>query len=96
MAASHKIVLHSLNGYRSELNAIVAQWIQEQVSYVGVVGIDTSRIEDIIDELCIGDGSEPYFMLTACHGPHETLQDAILLAEQLSGELIGDVRVVEF
>jgi len=96
MATSSKIILHSLHGYRSELDAIVAQWIQERVSYVGVVGIDASRIEDIIDELCIGDGSKPYAMLTASHGSDETLQDAILLAEQLSGELTGDVRVVEF
>ena len=96
MATSRKIVLHSLHGYRPELDAIVAQWIQERVGYVGVVGIDASRIEDVIDELCVGDGSNSYFMLTASHGSNETLQDAILLAEQLSGELAGDVRVVEF
>jgi hypothetical protein len=96
MATSRKVVLHSLHGYRPELDAIVAQWIQERVGYVGVVGIDASRIEDIIDELCVGDGSNSYFMLTAFHGSDETLQDAILLAEQLSGELAGDVRVVEF
>jgi len=96
MATSRKIVLHSLHGYRPELDAIVAQWIQERVGYVGVVGIDASRIEDVIDELCVGDGSNSYFMLTASHGSDETLQDAILLAEQLSGELAGDVRVVEF
>lgn len=96
MVASRKIVLQSLHGYRPELDAIVAQWIQERISYVGVVGIDASRIEDVIDELCVGDGSNSYFMLTASHGPNETLQDAIFLAEQLSGELAGDVRVVEF
>ena len=96
MATSRKIVLHSLHGYRPELDAIVAQWIQEQISYVGVVGIDASRIEDAIDDLCVGDGSNPYFLLTASHGPDETLQDAIFLAEQLSGELAGNVRVVEF
>jgi hypothetical protein len=96
MAASRKVVLHSLHGYRSELDAIVAQWIHERVSYVGVVGIDASKIEDVIDELCVGDGSNSHFMVTASHGPDETLQDAVLLAEQLSGELAGDVRVVEF
>ena len=96
MTTSRKVVLHSLHGYRPELDAIVAQWIQERVGYVGVVGIDASRIEDIIDELCVGDGSNSYFMLTASHGSDETLQDAIHLAEQLSGELAGDVRVVKF
>jgi hypothetical protein len=96
MAASRKIVLHSLHGYRPELDAVVTQWIQERVGYVGVVGVDASRIEDIIDDLCVGDGSNSYFMLTASHGPDETLQDAISLAEQISGELAGDVHVVEF
>ena len=96
MAASRKIVLHSLRGYRPELDAVVTQWIQERVGYVGVVGVDASRIEDIIDDLCVGDGSNSYFMLTASHGPDETLQDAIFLAEQISGELTGDVHVVEF
>lgn len=96
MTAPRKIVLHSLHGYRPELDAIVAQWIREQIRYVGVIGVDASRIEDIIDEICVGDGSDAYFMLTASHGPDETLQDAICLAEQLSDELSGGVRVVEF
>ena len=96
MAASRKIVLHSLHGYRPELDAIVAQWIQEQVGYVGIVGVDASRIEDVIDDLCVGDGSNSYFMVTASHGPDETLQDAIFLAEHFSGELGGGVSTVEF
>jgi hypothetical protein len=96
MVNSRKIVLHSLHGYRPDLDAIVAQWIQERVNYVGIVGVDASRIADIINELCVGDGSSSYFMLTAFHGSDETIQDAILLAEQLSGEFAGDVRVVEF
>jgi hypothetical protein len=80
MTASRKIVLHSLHGYRPELDAVVAQWIQERVGYVGVVGVDASKIEGIIDDLCVGDGSNSYFMLTASHGSDETLQDAIFLA----------------
>jgi len=96
MAASRKIVLHSLHGYRPELDAVVMQWIHERVGYVGVIGVDASRIEEIIDDLCVGDGSNSYFMLTASHGPDETLQDAIFLAEQISSELAGDVHVVEF
>lgn len=96
MAALRKIVLHSLHGYRPELDAIVAQWIRERVGYVGIVGVDASRIEDVMDDLCVGDGSSPYFMLTASHGPDETVQDAIFLAEQFSGELAGDAGVVEF
>jgi hypothetical protein len=91
---SERVVLHSRAGYRMELDAMVAQWILDGVKYVGVVGADASTVEDIIDQLCVGDGSKPYDMLTASHTPDETLQDAVLLASQLSG-FQGAVTVVE-
>lgn len=97
MSDPRKIVLHSLVGYRPELASLVADWIKDGVRYVGVVGIDAYRIEDAIDDLCIGDGVEPYFMLTASHDADETLEDAVFLAEQLSeGVGAGPVEVVTF
>jgi hypothetical protein len=96
MTTPGKVVLHSLQGYRPELDAIVVQWIQERVKYVGIVGVDVSRIEDIIDDLCVGDGSNSYYMVTVSHSPDETLQDAIFLAEQISVEQADGVSVVEF
>lgn len=81
MPDPRKIVLHSVAGYRPpELASLVAVWIKEGVRYVGVVGVDAPRIEDAIDELCIGDGAEPYFMLTASHDVEETVEDAVFLA----------------
>jgi hypothetical protein len=107
MAAARKIVLHSLSGYRPELCDLVAHWVGAGVKYVGVVGVDADRIEDNIHELCVGDGNRPYYMLTAAHGPDETLEDALMLARQvseISEEALGDrlvqlddsVEVVEF
>ena len=46
-----------------------------------LVGKDASRIEAIIDELCVADGSRDYDMLTASH-ENETLEDTIDLAKQ--------------
>lgn len=91
-----KIVLHSTAGYRPELDELVADWMNRGVKYVGVVGVDSSRLDDIIDELCIGDGSHPYEMLTAFHSPGENLQDALALASQISDEFGSGVEVVEF
>jgi hypothetical protein len=96
MAVARKIVLHSLRGYRPELEALVANWILDGVKYVGVVGIEAARIEEAIDDLCVGDGSTPYFMLTASHGADESVDDAVFLAEQLSGEFAGPATVVRF
>jgi len=94
MPDSRKIVLHSQAGYRPELDALVAGWIQEGV---GVVGVDASCVGDVIYQLCIGDSSSPHFMLTASQGPDETLADAVFLAGQLSeGVGSGPVEVVEF
>jgi len=96
MTAPRKIVLHSLGGYRPELESLVAQWIQEGVKYVGVVGVDAAKIEDAIDDLCVGNGSAPYFMLTVSHGQDETLGDAVFLAEQISEGFSGPISVVVF
>lgn len=76
-----KIVVVSTQGYRRELDALVAGWIKEGVTYVGVVGVDSSNLEDVIDDLCIGVGTDPYFMFTASHGDDETVDDAVELAK---------------
>jgi len=90
-----KIVLHSKSGYRVELDGLVRKFIEDKVKFVGVVGVSSSQIEDIIDELCIGDGSTPYFLLTSSH-EGETVSEAVAFAESLTGEYSGAVQVVEF
>jgi hypothetical protein len=96
MADPRKIVLVSTQGYRRELDTLVAGWIEVGVKYLGVVGVDSSNLENVIDDLCIGVGTDPYFMLTASHGDDETVGDAISLAKQLTeGVGNGPVEVVE-
>lgn len=95
MNAVPKIVVHSLTGYRPEFDALVQSWIDQGVKYVGIVGVDASRLEDIVDELCVGDGSNPRFMLTASHSD-ESLAEAFDLANSLGGEYAGPTQIVEF
>jgi len=95
MAYGKKIVLHCRSGYRPELDVLVRQFIKDGVSFVGVVGSDCSRIEDIIDELCIGDGSQPYTMLTSSHDG-ESVEVALQFARSLSQDYSGEVQLVEF
>jgi hypothetical protein len=94
--AAPKLVLHSTAGYRPELDRLVADWVKRGVKYVGIYGVDASRVEDIIDELCVGNGSEPYFMLTASHPPSEGREDALALAGQISEEHGSGIEEVEF
>jgi hypothetical protein len=63
-----KIVLNCSRGYRTELDAMVEQFIADGVKFVAVAGSDCSLVEDIIDELVVGDGSdESRYILTSSH-----------------------------
>ena len=96
MATTRKIVIHS-SGTDDPglLEELVAGWKVRGVVFVGAVGPRCAELEDEIDELCVGDGSSPYFMLTSSH-PGETLAEVIQFAEDLSGDYSGPVSVVEF
>lgn len=95
MPFAPKVVLHCSTGYRMELDELVEQFIAEGVKFVGVVGADCARVEDIIDELVVGDGSDPNrFLLTSSH-PDESLHDAIAFARSLSEEYPGEPQVIE-
>jgi hypothetical protein len=90
-----KIVLHCPTGYRVELERMVAQFLADGVVFVGVVGEDCSRVEDIIDEWVVGDGTDDgRYILTSSH-PGETIDDALEFARSLSGEYAGEVQLVE-
>jgi hypothetical protein len=91
---ARKIVLHCPRGYQPRLDSLVAEWMHEGVVFVGAVGKDCAKVEEIIDEICVGDGSNMNFMLTSSH-PGESLADAIEFAESLKGEHAGAVEVVE-
>ena len=51
-----KIVLYCPHGYHPRLDGLVEDFIRDGVIFVGVVGEDCARVEDIIDELVVGDG----------------------------------------
>lgn len=72
MPISDRVLLRCSRGYRLELDALVAAWMQEGVKYVGVLGVDASKVEDIIDELCVGDGSNPNIVRLWHEAPEST------------------------
>jgi hypothetical protein len=53
------------------------------------------RVECIIDELVVGDESEPgRFLLTSAH-PGESVAEGVRFAQSLTMEYDGEVQVVE-
>lgn len=76
------------------LDQLVEQFIADGVKFVAVAGTDCAVIEDIIDELVVGDGSdETRFILTSSH-PGESLEEVIQFARSIS-EGIGEPQLVE-
>src|SRR5579871_1373389 len=96
MPYARKIVLNCPHGATPKLDQLVEDFIQAGVIFIGVVGKDCSRVEDIIDEIVVGDGGLDRFVLTSSH-PGESIADVIEFAESLTtGEYAGqDVQVVE-
>jgi hypothetical protein len=95
MSYGRKIVLYCPNGYEPQLDAMVENFLNDGVIFVGVVGKDCSRVENIVDELIVGDGSnEDRSILTSFH-EGESLEEAVQFAESLTGEYAGEVQVVK-
>ena len=94
MSYDKKIVLHCPNGYSSRLDVMVEDFIRDGVMFVGVVGEDCSRVEDIIDELVVADGTRDYDLLTSSH-PNETVDEVVQFAKGLGLKFANlDVQIV--
>lgn len=52
-----KIVLVCRTGYVPAIDALVEDFVRDRVAFVGVVGQDCCKVEDIIDEIVVGDGT---------------------------------------
>jgi len=60
-----------------------------------VVGVDASLVEDIIDELVVGDDSDPNRFILTSGLENESVEEALDLARNLTGEYVGEVQLVE-
>ena len=89
-----KIVLHCRNGYAQRINSLVEEFIQDGVIYVGIVGVDCARVEEIVDELVVGLGDRNYDLLTSSH-PNKSVEDAVRFANSLTGTYEGASQIVE-
>ena len=96
MTSLRKIVVYSLSGLSRDIFELTRQFMAEGVKFVVVVGRDASELEEVIDRVCIGDGTDPYEMLTASLEACEGVAEAINLANSMSDEYGHSVHVVEF
>jgi hypothetical protein len=95
MAYLKKVVLYCPNGDDIRLDFLVEEFIRDGVMFVAVVGKDCSKVEDIIGELVVGDGSRNCYILTSFQ-PNESVEEAVIFAKSLTGEFEGqEVQIVE-
>ena len=94
MPHSKKIVLHCRKGYEPRIDTLVEEFIQDGVIFVGVVGVDCAKVEDIIDELVVGLGDRDYDLLTSSH-PDQSVEDAVRFADSLTGKYEGESHIIE-
>lgn len=76
------------------LPALVDKWVSEKVSLIAIVGEGCQRIEDEIDWLIIGDGSDRSRFVTTSSHPGETLEHVMEFATLWSIDGCGPTMVV--
>lgn len=90
----NKVVLVSKTGYSADKDHILLDLIAEPIALFSAIGQDCQKWEDVMDELCVGDGTNPVFIPTTSH-PNETVEDVIEFAKMFSVENDRGVRIIE-
>lgn len=81
MTFARKIILHSPVSDETLLDDFVEQCLRDDVSLIAVVGPGCARLEYLIDEIVVGDGSDPdRFVCTTSH-PDEPFDDVVNMVQ---------------
>ncbi|MDT0605376.1 DUF7684 family protein [Thalassotalea castellviae] len=88
-----RVVLASEQKYNSEKDKLILSLLEQDYILFCVVGVDCEKWEDIIDELAVGDGSNPKFVTTTSH-PDESIDEVIEFANMLSLDTKSGVDVI--
>jgi len=81
MTFARKIILHSPVSDEALLDDFVERCLRDEVSLIAVVGPGCARLEDVIDEIVVGDGSDPgRFVCTSSH-PDEPFDEVVNMVQ---------------
>ena len=90
-----KVILNCRSGSNAPLATFVDQCLRDGVRLVAVMGTGCQEVEDIIDELVVGDGSDDgRFLLTSAH-PGESLEDVLEFAGSFSADYGDEIEIVQ-
>ena len=88
-----RVVLVSEQKYNPECDELILSLLAQDYVLFCVVGVDCEVWENVIDELSIGDGSNPKFVTTTSH-PDETVEDVVEFAKMLILDQKSGVDVI--
>lgn len=96
MHARPKYILHSPLSDRTSLEAFVEQCLSENASLIAVFGLGSAELEDMIDEIIVGDGKESNrFICTTSH-PNESYDEVLSFVTVWKSDEGGTVNEVRF
>ena len=91
---SPKIILHAPVSDEALLVDFVERCLRDGVSLIAILGPDSERLEDVIDDLVVGDGSIPgRFLVTMAQGD-DPIDETMELVRSWDSELGGGVEDV--
>ncbi|MER9655824.1 hypothetical protein NKJ26_20340 [Mesorhizobium sp. M0152] len=96
MPFARKLILHVPVSDETLLDDFVEQCLNDGVSLVAVVGPGCARIEDVIDEIVAGDGSDQTRFLCTTSHPDELFEDVLNMAKTWEferGDPVEEVRL---
>ncbi|MBB4368667.1 hypothetical protein GGD63_001446 [Bradyrhizobium sp. cir1] len=94
MSYPSRVVLRLPLSNEDLLSGFVEQCLRDRVTLIAVVGEGTARIEDIIDELVVGDGTDDRrFVVTTSHA-NETVEEVLEFAGFWNDERDQRVQIV--
>jgi hypothetical protein len=96
MSYAAKIILHTPLANPAQLASFVETCLTDGVVLIAIIGIDACRVEDVIDELVVRDGSNSTRFIATTSHPKDTIEDVlnfVSLYDAGSGAQIERVRL---
>lgn len=96
MTLASKLILHAPVSDERLLDDFVEECLRDKVSLLAIIGPGCSRLEDVIDEIVVGDGSDPTrFLCTSSHpdDDYDTVLNMARTWEMEKGARVEEVRL---
>ncbi len=89
-----KIVLISKTGYSPQHDKLLMDLLNKGIELFSAWGKDCKLWEEVMDELAVGDGSNPISITTTSH-PDEPIEDVLNMANCWTTDPPTEVKIIE-